>query len=268
MSVPTVESHTRVSRYGMVNAFLVQEDDGLTLIDTMIKGSAKKIARRRRRPRRSDRPDRPYPCPRRPHRLARRARRRSPRCRSPDLLPRRASCSAATRRCRTGRARRGQGRLPRGEDEADADDRGRRTGRLARGDRDARPHPGSPRLPRHPRPHALLRRRLLDPVRRLHLGSCEPALPTPLLRDLGQGDRARERDRTPHPRAGGACAGPRPGQHRRARADGRRDREVRRGRRKVEIDNLGGMPRFASAFAAGRRYSVDEAGRAATLPRR
>ncbi|HEU4802683.1 MAG TPA: MBL fold metallo-hydrolase [Solirubrobacterales bacterium] len=43
MSVPTVESHTRVSRYGMVNAFLVQEDDGLTLIDTMIKGSAKKI---------------------------------------------------------------------------------------------------------------------------------------------------------------------------------------------------------------------------------
>ncbi len=43
MSIPTVESHTRISRYGMVNAFLVREEDGLTLIDTAIKGSAKKI---------------------------------------------------------------------------------------------------------------------------------------------------------------------------------------------------------------------------------
>jgi glyoxylase-like metal-dependent hydrolase (beta-lactamase superfamily II) len=43
MSIPTVESHTRISRFGLVNAFLVQEDDGLTLIDTAISGSAKKI---------------------------------------------------------------------------------------------------------------------------------------------------------------------------------------------------------------------------------
>jgi glyoxylase-like metal-dependent hydrolase (beta-lactamase superfamily II) len=43
MSIPTVESHTRISRFGMVNAFLVQEDDGLTLIDTAIGGSAKAI---------------------------------------------------------------------------------------------------------------------------------------------------------------------------------------------------------------------------------
>jgi glyoxylase-like metal-dependent hydrolase (beta-lactamase superfamily II) len=43
MSIPTVESHTRISRYGIVNAFLVQEDDGLTLIDTALKGSEKKI---------------------------------------------------------------------------------------------------------------------------------------------------------------------------------------------------------------------------------
>jgi glyoxylase-like metal-dependent hydrolase (beta-lactamase superfamily II) len=43
MSIPTVESHTRISRYGMVNAFLVQEEDGLTLIDTALKGSHKKI---------------------------------------------------------------------------------------------------------------------------------------------------------------------------------------------------------------------------------
>src|SRR5215212_5813811 len=27
MSIPTVESHTRVSRFGIVNAFLVKEDD-------------------------------------------------------------------------------------------------------------------------------------------------------------------------------------------------------------------------------------------------
>jgi glyoxylase-like metal-dependent hydrolase (beta-lactamase superfamily II) len=43
MSIPTVESHTRISRYGIVNAFLVQEEDGLTLVDTGLKGSEKKI---------------------------------------------------------------------------------------------------------------------------------------------------------------------------------------------------------------------------------
>jgi glyoxylase-like metal-dependent hydrolase (beta-lactamase superfamily II) len=34
---------TRISRFGFVNAFLVREDDGFTLIDTMLPGSAKKI---------------------------------------------------------------------------------------------------------------------------------------------------------------------------------------------------------------------------------
>jgi len=34
---------TRISRFGFVNAYLVREDDGLTLVDTMIPGSAKKI---------------------------------------------------------------------------------------------------------------------------------------------------------------------------------------------------------------------------------
>jgi glyoxylase-like metal-dependent hydrolase (beta-lactamase superfamily II) len=33
----------RISRFGFVNAYLVREDDGLTLVDTMIPGSAKKI---------------------------------------------------------------------------------------------------------------------------------------------------------------------------------------------------------------------------------
>jgi glyoxylase-like metal-dependent hydrolase (beta-lactamase superfamily II) len=36
-------SAIRVSRFGFVNAYLVPEDDGFTLIDTMIKGSGKKL---------------------------------------------------------------------------------------------------------------------------------------------------------------------------------------------------------------------------------
>jgi len=34
---------TRISRFGIVNCFLVREDDGLTLVDAMIPGSAKVI---------------------------------------------------------------------------------------------------------------------------------------------------------------------------------------------------------------------------------
>ena len=37
------EQLTRVTRLGIVNCFLVREDDGLTLVDTMLKGSQKKI---------------------------------------------------------------------------------------------------------------------------------------------------------------------------------------------------------------------------------
>jgi glyoxylase-like metal-dependent hydrolase (beta-lactamase superfamily II) len=36
-------SLTRISRFGFVNAFLVEEEDGLTLVDTAIPGSAKAI---------------------------------------------------------------------------------------------------------------------------------------------------------------------------------------------------------------------------------
>jgi glyoxylase-like metal-dependent hydrolase (beta-lactamase superfamily II) len=36
---------TRISRYGFVNAYLVREDDGLTLVDTMLPRSAKVILR-------------------------------------------------------------------------------------------------------------------------------------------------------------------------------------------------------------------------------
>lgn len=43
MSIPTADSHTRISRYGIVNSFLVKEEDGLTVIDTALKGTGKKI---------------------------------------------------------------------------------------------------------------------------------------------------------------------------------------------------------------------------------
>lgn len=44
MTMPT-STLTRVRRLGLVNAFLVAEDDGLTLIDTTLPGSAKAILR-------------------------------------------------------------------------------------------------------------------------------------------------------------------------------------------------------------------------------
>ena len=43
MSGSETEHARRVSRYGMVNAYLVREDDGLTVIDTAIGGSEKAI---------------------------------------------------------------------------------------------------------------------------------------------------------------------------------------------------------------------------------
>ena len=43
MSADSTEHATRVCRFGMVNAYLVREDDGLTLIDTAIGGSRKAI---------------------------------------------------------------------------------------------------------------------------------------------------------------------------------------------------------------------------------
>jgi glyoxylase-like metal-dependent hydrolase (beta-lactamase superfamily II) len=36
---------TRISRFGFVNAYLIAEDDGLTVVDTMLPGSAKVILR-------------------------------------------------------------------------------------------------------------------------------------------------------------------------------------------------------------------------------
>jgi hypothetical protein len=71
-SLAAMAGVNRIGRLGMVNAYLVREDDGLTLIDTIIGGSAGKIvAAARQAGRRSSPP--PHPPPRRPRRLARRA---------------------------------------------------------------------------------------------------------------------------------------------------------------------------------------------------
>ena len=40
-STPLGDNVIQLTRLGMINAFLVREDDGFTLVDTMIKGSAK-----------------------------------------------------------------------------------------------------------------------------------------------------------------------------------------------------------------------------------
>jgi glyoxylase-like metal-dependent hydrolase (beta-lactamase superfamily II) len=39
----TPSTITRISRFGFVNAYLIAEDDGLTVVDTMLPGSAKSI---------------------------------------------------------------------------------------------------------------------------------------------------------------------------------------------------------------------------------
>ena len=62
----------RITRYGIVNCYLVEEPEGLTVIDTMLPRSAKKILAAAEA-RQADRPHPAHPRPWRPHRLARRA---------------------------------------------------------------------------------------------------------------------------------------------------------------------------------------------------
>lgn len=42
-SIAVTSNLTQLTRFGTVNAFLIREDDGFTLVDTMIKGSGKKL---------------------------------------------------------------------------------------------------------------------------------------------------------------------------------------------------------------------------------
>ena len=232
MSIPTVESHTRISRFGLVNAFLVQEDDGLTLIDTAISGSAKPILAAADGPRRSDRPDRPHARPRRPHRLARRARRQAPRRGGADLRPRRHPAreghDAATRR-----ARQAPRRLPGRQDEADPHVRRRRADRLARCDRGPRPHP---RPRRASWTAATAPSTAATPSRPSSASTPAPA-PTRSSRSptwrpgTGSWPWSRRSGCAPTSRPPSPPATAR--SNRRARADGRRDREVRGDRQEV-----------------------------------
>ena len=130
----------RVSRFGFVNAFLVEEPDGFTLIDTMLPGSAKAILKAADG--REIKRIALTHAHRRPHRLARRAGGEAAGRGGADLPARR----APARQGHVARSRRGEGqaarRLQRREDEADPHRRARRADRLARGRRGPRPHAG------------------------------------------------------------------------------------------------------------------------------
>ena len=89
---------TQITRLGMVNAYLVEDDDGLTLVDTMLAAQQERGPRGGRPPRRPDRAHRPHPRPRRPHRLARRARRGAPGRRGRSSRPATRACWPRTRR--------------------------------------------------------------------------------------------------------------------------------------------------------------------------
>ncbi len=177
---------TRLTRLGFVNAYLVREDDGLTLVDTMLSGSAEGILAAAQELGTPDRAHRPHPRPRRPRRLARRRSRsgcRASRSRSP---PARRGCWPATARLDA--------------DEPDSKLRGgwphvatRPTRLLDDGDRvgslrvvAAPGHtPGHIALRRRARRHADRRRRLLDARRRLDDRPDQPAVPARRHVDVG-----------------------------------------------------------------------------------
>ena len=55
---------TQFTRFWFVNAYLVREDDGFTLVDTGMPGCGRRLHPRRRGGRRGDHADRPHPRPR------------------------------------------------------------------------------------------------------------------------------------------------------------------------------------------------------------
>ena len=149
---------TRVSRLGIVNVFLVQEDDGLTVIDTAIPRSAKAIMAAARE----------LGAPIRRIALTHA---HGDHIGSLDELAgelgdvevlisaRDARLLGGDKSLDPGEEGKLRGSYPGAKTQADADVRARRADRLARGRRLPGPHAGPRRVPRHPRPHALLRRR-------------------------------------------------------------------------------------------------------------
>jgi glyoxylase-like metal-dependent hydrolase (beta-lactamase superfamily II) len=113
----------RITRLGMVNAYLVHEDDGMTLIDTMLGGSAGKIIAG------AEESGAPIVRILLTHAHA-------------DHI---GSLDALKERLPEGQAPR---RLPGRRDQAQPDGGPRRSGRLTRCDRSPRPHPGPRRAAR------------------------------------------------------------------------------------------------------------------------
>ena len=140
--------------------------------------------------RRADRPDRAHPLPQRPHRRARQARGRPAGRRGADLRPRGAPARQGQDDGSRRAAGEAQGRLLGREDEADGDVQARRPRRLARGPCGSRPHAGAGRVPRSPRRHPVLRRRVLDARRRRDHGQAVPPLPVARVRHVARADRA------------------------------------------------------------------------------
>ena len=185
----------RLTRLGAVNAFLVVEDDGLTLVDTMLPAARTGSSPP---PRELGLPivaDRAHARARRPRRLARRARRRPAErdgrgLRARRALPRRRQeRSTRASRCPSSAA------ATRDRDPPGPSAEPGRPRRLARGRRRPRPHAGPGGVPRHARPHADRRRRLLDARRRRDHGEGQSALPAAWAGHVGQADRAPHRAR-------------------------------------------------------------------------
>ena len=156
---------TRVTRLGMVNAYLVREDDGLTLVDAALPRSEKAILKAAQR----------IGAP-----IVRIAltHAHGDHIGSLDALAaqlpgvevlitaRDARLLAGDKSQDPGEGGKMRGSLPGAETRADAPHRPGRPDRLARGRRRPRPHARPRRVPRHARPRAALRRRVLDARRR------------------------------------------------------------------------------------------------------
>ena len=70
-TTPINDTLIQLTRMGFVNAYLVREDDGFTLVDTTMAEVRRCAAGGRPRRRRAHPEDRAHPRPRRPRRLAR-----------------------------------------------------------------------------------------------------------------------------------------------------------------------------------------------------
>ena len=212
----------RVSFLGFVNAYLVEEPDGLTLVDTMLPRTDGRILQ--------------AAGGREIKRIAL-THAHQDHIGSLDALAAKlpgvevlisGARRAAARQGHDARPGRGEGqaarRLQRRQDAPDPDGGARRADRLARGGRGARAHARPGRAPRHPRPHALLRRRLRHDRRRRHDRQDVPAVPAAGEGHVAPPDRAREREGAARARPRAARARPRQGRRVARRRDGRGDR--------------------------------------------